>query len=62
MGALLTSGNSASELCTSFPTHTNKNFMLHHAVTSLLDVGFISSNGGWIRPLSEMQHAEESEP
>ena len=62
MGALLTSGNSTSELCTSFPTRTDKNFMLHHAVTSFLDVGFISSKGGWIRPLSEMQRAEESEP
>lgn len=50
MGALLTSGNGAGELCTSFPTSTDKNFMLHHVVASLLDVGFISSGGGWIWP------------
>lgn len=50
MGALLTSGNSASELCTSFPNSTDKNFMLYHVVASLLDVGFISSSGAWIRP------------
>lgn len=61
MGALLTSGNSASELCTSFPSRADKNFMLHHALTSLLDVVFISCSGGWIRPSSETQRVEESE-
>lgn len=35
MGALLTSGNGAGELCASFPTSTDKNFMLHHVVASL---------------------------
>lgn len=39
MGALLTSGNSAGELCTSLPTRTDKNFMLHDAMTSFSRCG-----------------------
>lgn len=62
MGALLTSGSSVGELCASFPVFTHKNFMLRRAVTSSLDLGFISSNGGWIGPSSEMRRVEEHEP
>lgn len=62
MGALLTSGNSACELCTSFPNSTDKNFMLYHVVASLLDVGFISSSGGWIRPRVNCSRRREVSP
>lgn len=50
----------SGELCASFPTCTHKNFMLHHAVTSVL-AGDSSALMGLDQALSEVQREEGSE-